>query len=129
MDAVEPHHVVLADMEAGIGTMTRLKENAVDYVLIVAEASAKSLEVARRAVLLARENKVGRVIVLANRVRDDDDLDLIRQTLGDEEYLIIPEDRAIQDADRDGLAPMDAAPDAPAVIAIRKIVDRLALPT
>ena len=40
--------VVIADLEAGIGTLTRVAEEAFDTVLVVVEPTAKSLEVGRR---------------------------------------------------------------------------------
>lgn len=117
--------VVLADMEAGLGTLTRMAEGHVDQMLVVAEPTPKALEVARRAVALARERGVGRVLVLANRVRDAQDLELVRQALPGEELLVVPEDRAIEDADREGAAPIDAAPDAPGVRALAAVAHRL----
>ncbi len=41
--------IVLADCEAGIGTLTRLGETPVDVVLVVVEPTPKSLEVGARA--------------------------------------------------------------------------------
>ncbi len=113
--------VVLADMEAGLGTLTRLAEGHVDRVVVVAEPTPKALEVARRAVALARERGVGRVVVLANRVRDAPGLAMVRGSIPEEEILVVPEDRAIEDADREGVAPIDAAPDAPGVRALAEV--------
>lgn len=117
--------VVLADMEAGLGTLTRMAEGHVDCVLVVAEPMPKALEVARRAVVLARGRGVGQVVVLANRVRGSQGLALVREAFPGEEILVIPEDRAIEDADREGVAPIDAAPDAPGVRALAAVARRL----
>ena len=46
--------VVVADFEAGVGTLTRLGEEHVDTVVIVVEATPKSLEVGQRAAGRAR---------------------------------------------------------------------------
>ena len=70
--------VVVADFEAGVGTLTRLSEQRVDTVLVVVEPTPKSVEVGMRAVELARERSVGRVVVVANRLRDDADLAIVR---------------------------------------------------
>ncbi len=40
-------------------------------------------------------------------------------------FLTIPEDRAIEDADREGVAPLDAAPDSPGVQVLAGIASRL----
>jgi len=94
-------------------------------VLVVANPTAKALEVARRAVEIASDKT--EVIVLANRVRDQSDLDDIRAVLGEErELIVIPEDTVIARADRDGLAPIDLDEDSPGVTALVALADRLA---
>ncbi len=126
IDALGPHNrVVLADMEAGLGTLSRMAAGHVDYLLVMAEPTPKALEVARRAAGLARERNVGQVLVLANRLRHATDSDMVRQALPGEEILIVPEDRAIEDADREALAPIDAAPESPGVQAFAAVVHRL----
>ena len=47
--------VVVADLEAGIGTLTRMGHRQVDAVLLMVEPTTKSIEVATRAAGLARE--------------------------------------------------------------------------
>jgi len=116
--------VVVCDLEAGLGTVERLEPGQVDVVLVVTNPTGKSLEVARRAVELATGR--AEVIVLANRVRDDSDVELIREVLGDRELVIIPEDPVIAAADREGTAPIDLDADAPGVAAIVALADRLA---
>ena len=116
---------VIADMEAGIGTLTRMPENSFDVAIVVADSSAKSIEVARRAYAIIAERKLGPILLVANKVRDESDLELIRERLGVREDAWIPEDPAVLQADRDGLAPYDVAADSPAVAAIRKLASRL----
>ena len=110
--------VVVADFEAGVGTLTRLSEQRVDTVLVVVEPTPKSVEVGMRAVDLARERSVTRVIIVANRLRDDADLEIIRSAFPDCEVVGVPDDPKIVEADRKGVAPIDLAPDAPAVRAL-----------
>ena len=119
------HLTVIADLEAGIGTLTRLADQQVDVVLLVVEPTVKSLEVAARAAELVREKSLGRLIVIANRVRDQADLDAISSRLPGAEVVPVPHDPAIVEADRHGLAPLDSAPDAPAVRAISRIAEDL----
>lgn len=115
---------MICDLEAGIGTVTRLAPGNTDVVLVVANPTAKALEVARRAIEIAGD--VSEVVVLANRVRDDADLDAIKAVLGDREMVIIPEDPVIAAADREGTAPIDLDPGSPGVAAIVKLAERLA---
>jgi len=120
--------IVLADCEAGIGTLTRLGDTPVDVILVVVEPTPKSLEVGARAVALAKERKAGRIIVVASRIRNDDDLKAIMVALPGQEVVIVPDDPAIVAADREGVAPMDSAPDCPAVLALIGVADRVLAP-
>ncbi len=115
---------VLCDLEAGLGTVLRLAPGNADVVLVVANPAAKALEVARRAVEIAADKT--EVIVLANRVRDDADLETIRAAIPDRELVVIPEDATIARADRDGVAPIDLDPYSPGVKALVALADRLA---
>ena len=117
--------VVIADLEAGIGTLTRLSEKSVQAVLVVVEATPKSMEVASRATALANERSLGKMIVVANRVRGDEDLEAIRALFPDEELVAVPVDPAIAAADRAGVAPLDQSPDAPAVKVLVALGERL----
>ena len=117
--------VVVADFEAGVGTLTRLSEQRVDTVLVVVEPTPKSVEVGMRAVDLARERSVTRVIVVANRLRDDADLEIIRSAFPDCDVVGVPDDPKIVEADRKGVAPIDLAPDAPAVRALVGLAEAL----
>ena len=110
--------VVVADFEAGVGTLTRLEEQRVDTVLVVAEPTPKSLEVGQRAVQLAKDRQVGRIVVVANRIRSDADLQAVKAAFPDAEVVAVPDDPKIVEADRKGVAPIDLAPDAPAVVAL-----------
>ena len=116
---------MIADLEAGIGTLTRLGDQRVDAVLVVVEPTPKSIEVGTRAAALASEKSMGRVVVVASRVRGDDDLHAIRSAFPGYEVVAVPDDPAIVEADRDGRAPLDSAPEAPAVKALEELARRL----
>jgi len=115
---------VICDLEAGLGTLERLEPGQADVVLVVANPTAKSLEVARRAIELAAG--CAEIIVLANRVGGEADVELIREALDGREVVVIPEDPVIVAADRDGTAPIDLDADAPGVAAIVALAERLA---
>ena len=117
--------IVVADCEAGVGTLTRLGETPVDVVLVVVEPTPKSLEVGARAATLAQAKVMGRIIVVASRVRTEADLDAIKSALPGQEIVVVPDDPAIVAADREGLAPLDTAPGAPAVLALMGLADRV----
>lgn len=113
-------------MEAGIGTLTRLADGAVDVVVVVVQPTPKSLEVGARAAALAHERQLGRVVVVANRTITEEDREMIREVFPEEEVVVVPEDPSILAADREGRAPLDTAPDAPAIEALLRLAERLA---
>jgi CO dehydrogenase maturation factor len=117
--------VVVADFEAGVGTLTRLGEEHVDTVVIVVEATPKSLEVGARAAALAAERTVGRIVVVANRIRHDADLQTVKDAFPGMEVVGVPHDMKIVEADRKGIAPIDLDPDAPAVKALVALASTL----
>ena len=117
--------VVFADLEAGLGTLSRAEAGLVDVLLVVAGPNPRSLEVGRRAIDMARERGLRRILVVANRVRHEADLALIAETIPGEELVAVPDDPAILEADRYGRAPLDTAPEAPAVRALAELASRL----
>lgn len=112
---------VVADLEAGIGTLTRLADAAVDVTVVVVEPTPRSIDVAARAVATAREKAQGQLVVVANKVVDDDDRARIRNAFADLPIIEVPIDGAIDEADRLGLSPLDHAPDCPAVAALEQL--------
>jgi CO dehydrogenase maturation factor len=125
LGSVITDQTVIADLEAGIGTLTRLPEGVIDVVVIVVEPTPRSLDVGGRARDLADERGVGRIVVVANRVADDEDRQRVTDAFGDIEVVEIPHDPQIVAAERAGLAPIDVAPDSPAVAALVALADRL----
>lgn len=107
---------MIADMEAGLGTLTRMAENSLDRALLVANPALKSIEVVRRAMEIITERKITpNTLVIANRVRTQSDLDEVRSALNGAEMVVVPEDPEIRRADIEGQAPIDIEPESPAV--------------
>ncbi len=121
------NRTVLGDLEAGIGVLTRMEAGSLDIVLVVANPTPKSIEVARRAVAAARARDID-VLVVANRVADAEDLAQIAAVLGAEEIVVVPDDPAIARADAEGVAPIDHDETSPGVRAIVAISERFAVP-
>ncbi|HWE12343.1 MAG TPA: hypothetical protein VG365_02470 [Solirubrobacteraceae bacterium] len=113
-------------MEAGLGTVFRLEPGQLDVLVVVAEPSVKGIDVARRAAQIGARR--ARVIVVANRVREQADLDAIQAALEGHELVTVPEEPVIELADREGVAPIDLDPDAPGVRALAGLADRIAAP-
>jgi CO dehydrogenase maturation factor len=118
---------VVCDLEAGVGTLTKMNEGAVDVVLVVVNPTAKSIEVGRRAADSAVA-KNARVIVIANRVQGDEDREAIHGAFSNYEIVEVPEDSSVARADREGMAPIDVDENGPGVSAIRTLLGRLPAP-
>ena len=113
--------MVVADFEAGLGTLSRMEAGAADVLLVLAEPTGKSIEVARRALTMITERNLARAILVANRIRDEEDRSLMAAAFPEMRLLAIPDDPAIRAADLAGRAPIATAPDAPGVRALSEL--------
>lgn len=116
--------IVLADLEAGMNDFVWTRPGPDDLVLAVSDGSAKAVEIARRAQALAEELGVRRIIGIANRAASEAEATALAELL-DVEVLAVPEDPAVEKADNEARAPMDADPDSPAMVAVGDIADRV----
>ena len=116
--------VCILDTEATPEHLSRGTARYADAMLTVVEPYFKSLETGRRMAALANDLGLERVALVANKVRDERDLEAVRQ-FADRHDLeltgVVPFDPSFQDAERAEQAPLDFAPDAPAVRAIGEI--------
>lgn len=113
---------LVADLEAGVGTLLRVQEGQADLAFIVAQPHAKAIEVARRGLAITAARAIPAVLV-ANRVSSAADAELIRDALRpDVPVAVVPDDPAVARADEEGLAPLDAAPDSDGVRAIAALL-------
>jgi CO dehydrogenase nickel-insertion accessory protein CooC1 len=117
--------LVVADLEAGTGTVLRLTGGQVDVVLVVAQPTAKAADIAARAARTAA-NRGARVIAIANRVSSEEDVAFVRDALDGRDVVVVPDDPGIARADREGGAPIDTARDGAGVRAIVRLAERLA---
>lgn len=118
--------VIVADLEAGIGTLTRLPEASVDTTLVIVEPTPRSIDVGQRAVLVATERQQGQITIVANKVADAEDEARVRAAFADHDIVVVPADPVVTAADRKGTSPMDVDADAPAVNAIAGLASMLA---
>lgn len=109
-----------------MGTLLRLGDGGADLALVIAQPTAKSMEVARRGLLIAASREVP-AILIANRVARPADERLIRDTVEpDVPVFVIPDDPLVARADEEGTAPYDAASGSPGVAAVGAIADHVA---
>ncbi|MDP9070020.1 MAG: hypothetical protein M3N68_01780 [Actinomycetota bacterium] len=93
--------------------------------LIVVEPTAKSLLSARRLARLALSESAPEIVAVANRVRQAGDVELVRSRTGLDVVAAVPWDEALAEAERQGRAPIDAAPDCSAVREVESLAERL----
>ncbi|MEO7837594.1 MAG: ArsA-related P-loop ATPase [Acidimicrobiales bacterium] len=98
-----------------------------ETMLVVVEPTAKSLLTARRLarVALLEDERPVQVVAIANKVREAGDVELIRRRTGLDVVAALEWDEALAEAERQGAAPIDAAPGSPAVRAVVSLVDQL----
>jgi CO dehydrogenase maturation factor len=95
-------------------------------VLIVVEPTAKSLLTARRLCRLSLdEEHPRRIVAVANKVREEGDVELIARRTGLEVVGAVPWDEALAEAEQKMAAPIDLAPDSAAVQAVESLVDQM----
>jgi CO dehydrogenase maturation factor len=88
---------VIVDMEAGIEHLGRGTARGVDLMIAVVEPGWASLETARRVADLARELGIPRLAALANKLRCEEDVELVRNGLGDLDLLgVLPFDGGLE---------------------------------
>lgn len=108
--------------------MTRGTVRTADAVLLVTEPYYRSLEATGRLAPLARELSIPHIWAVANKLRGPRDEAAVReycQRRGIEVLGAVPFDEGVTEADNQGVALMDHAPNGPAVRAIEQLVERL----
>jgi len=118
----------IVDLEAGLEHLSRGTARYVDTLFVVGEPYFKSLETASRSFALARELGIGRIRMIANKVRTPRDEDGVREYAarhGLPIATVVPYDDAVVAADERGMALVEYGPAAPSVAAIRGLADDL----
>ncbi len=103
--------VIIMDMEAGIEHLGRGTAEAVDVFLIVAEPNRRSLATAAQIRRLALDIGLTRCYLVGNKIRAGDQAFLEANSGGLPLVGLIREDGRVTEADREGIAVFDAAPE------------------
>jgi len=121
---------VVMDMEAGLEHLGRSTIRGFDALLIVTEPSVKSVEVSLKIAELAGKLAVRNTWLIGNKVESAEDERFLVDELSAHSLTpkaLIPYDRSIMEADRNGVPPLDFSPSSPAIEALlllsRKITD------
>ncbi len=125
---VDRDEIVVVDLEAGVEHMGRGTASQVDIMIIVADSSRKSLEIAKKLSGFAHQAGIKNVFVVGNRVRDPEEKELITdftEKNGLPLLALIPYDDIIVKADRVGEPPLKYAETSESVKAIQMIGEKL----
>jgi CO dehydrogenase maturation factor len=79
--------IVILDMEAGIEHLGRGTAAGVDGLIVVVEPTMRSIETAFRIKSLAEDLKIQKVFLVGNKIRDDEDIDFIKDRASGFEIL------------------------------------------
>jgi len=119
-----PADVCILDTEASPEHLSRGTAMYAEAMLLVVEPYFKSLETGRRMAALGVDLGLPRVVLVANKIRDERDLAAVRQ-FAEQHSLeiagVIPFDPALNDAERAEIAPIDHDPESPMVLAVTEI--------
>jgi CO dehydrogenase maturation factor len=120
--------VTILDTEASPEHLRRGTAKYADVLVAVVEPYYKSLETGRRMAALARELGLDRVVLVANKIRDERELEAVREFAAAHDLEVVgavPFDEGMPGAERAGAAPLEHDPDMPAVRAIDELAGRL----
>jgi CO dehydrogenase maturation factor len=120
--------VCLLDTEASPEHLSRGTAQYADAMYAVVEPYYKSLETGRRMALLAKDLGLERVGLIANKIRDERELEAVNEFAskhGLEVAGVVPFDERFPEAERAGVSPLDLDADSPGVLAIAELARRL----
>jgi CO dehydrogenase maturation factor len=117
---------VVGDLPGGTRQAFTGWGNFAQTVLIVVEPTAHSLLSGRRLARMAQlESGPQRVVAVVSKAREPGDAELVTRRTGLEVVSTVPWDEALAEAERQGQAPIDAAPGCPAVKAVESLAELL----
>jgi CO dehydrogenase maturation factor len=128
LDAM-PDTITLLDMEASPEHLSRGTAREANALVLVAEPYFRSLEAVKLQARLAAETAIGRVVVVANKCRSDNDFAGITEFCANHELDLIariPWGDEVLDADAATTPLLDFAPDSPVVEAVQNVCHILA---
>jgi CO dehydrogenase maturation factor len=121
-----PNTVTVLDLEASPEHLGRGTARNSDLLILVAEPYFRSLEAVRLQARLAAESPIKRMVVVANKIRNDADRHAIEEFCLRERLSMvgaIPWDSAVLDADAARTSLIDFAPGSSAIRAIESVVE------
>lgn len=126
--ADESDRVTIVDMEASLEHMKRGTSQHVDIMLAVVEPYYRSLEAAARFADLAKDLGIKQIMIIANKVRNEEDEKAIRQfctKMNLDLRLIIPFEEKVTEADLHGNSFIDYSNDNGVIRSLTQLANEL----
>ncbi len=102
------NEVVVMDMEAGVEHLGRATSGSVDALIVIVNPGKRSRVAADKIRQLGTDIGIKKIVVVGNRVKSEEDKQLIRENMPDYEILgFIPEMDEIVASDRSGNRPFE----------------------
>jgi len=120
--------VTILDTEASPEHLSRGTAKYADAMLAVVEPYFKSLETGRRMAALARDLGLEDVKLVANKIRDERELEAVREFADSNDLVVagvVPFDDTMQLAERASTSPLDFDPESPSVRAIAELAEKI----
>lgn len=116
--------VLVLDTEAGVEHLGRKTAEKFDLMLVLAEPSAKAIEVADRVKELAKQIGIKKIFAVGNKIASEEQKKFVQDNLGLEILGVIPFDEAVQRCDMLG-KPLAESGDSKALKAIKEIAQKV----
>jgi CO dehydrogenase maturation factor len=125
---VKRDEVVVVDFEAGLEHLGRGTAKGIDVMLVITEPSQKSLDLCSKIIKLSKELGIINIFLVANKVVDEGQLDIIRERINDWEiplYHSIPFDPEMGKADLKGESPLEYCPESDGMRSLKRLYNKL----
>ena len=105
---LEDEDMMIMDMEAGIEHLGRGVAKGVDAFIVVVEPGIRSVQTYNKVKKMALDLEIDKVLIVANKIRNQKDIDFIISSTDEENYLgHISFNEQVMDSDRQNLSPYD----------------------
>lgn len=94
---IQRDEVVILDMEAGIEHLGRGTSKFVDQMLVVLEPTNSSIQTFNRIKKLATDLGIKKIIPVANKIKNNDDIERIKKGIESDIWCIIPQTDSLAD--------------------------------
>lgn len=125
---IDDYDICVVDGEAGPEQLNRRVMKSVDVLLVMADMSARSLQTAAGIIDVANKGEnsidVKQAGLVLNRVRDDQPTEELLKKVGLEVYGQLPEDKFVNEYDREGKSLFDLPLDSPCPMAVKEIIKK-----